>query len=293
MTGDFNIIKANDVLCGRGGATNHHPGNIKYRKLVADYQSEYLVAKKNAKAVIARRIVAAIMDSGGRFLKHNDQSDVWVEVPIKKATEKTSQALREGLDVRQNALRAAKAIRPSSDSLGENPRRAGPNHEEATFETTEMHRHIHNVPPTTAFMTGDSNNIKANDVLCGRGGATNNHPGNIWYRKLVADYQAEYLVAKKKTKANIARRIVAAIMVSGGRFLKHNDQSDVWVEVPIKKATEKTSQALREGLDVQHKTLRPMKTGRPSSEFLGDNPRKRARLVEGSVVKYDTGFRSL
>jgi hypothetical protein len=137
-------------------------------------------------------------------------------------------------------------------------------------------------------MTGDFNNIKANDVLCGRGGATNNHPGNISYRKLVADYQTEYLEARKKAKAVIARRIVAAIMESGGRFLKHNEQSDVWVEVPIKKATEKTSQALREGLDVRHKVLRPEKTGRPSSDSLSENPRKRAKIVEGAVVKYDS-----
>lgn len=137
-------------------------------------------------------------------------------------------------------------------------------------------------------MTGDFNNIKANDVLCGRGGATNNHPGNMSYRKLVADYQTEYLAARKKEKAVIARRIVASIKESGGRFLKHNDQSDVWVEVPIKKATEKTSQALREGLDVRHKALRPEKMARPGSDSLGENPRKRARLVVGAVVKDDT-----
>jgi len=24
----------NDILCGRGGGTNHHPGNIKFREMV-------------------------------------------------------------------------------------------------------------------------------------------------------------------------------------------------------------------------------------------------------------------
>ena len=96
-------------------------------------------------------------------------------------------------------------------------------------------------------------------LLLGRGGATNNHIGNKRFRSIVADHQREYLGARKKEKAVIARKIVSIIQENGGRFLKRSFESDVWVEVNDKKATEKTSQALREGLDVRHKTIRPEK----------------------------------
>lgn len=129
-----------------------------------------------------------------------------------------------------------------------------------------------------------SNAIKPQDVLCGRGGLTNSHVGNKNFRKVVAEYQQEYLVAKKKEKKEIAKRIVNRIQHAGGRFLKRSADSHVWSEVTEKKALEKTSQALREGLDVRHKTVRPEKLfhQRDSDER---NPRKRARLVEGLVME--------
>jgi hypothetical protein len=91
------------------------------------------------------------------------------------------------------------------------------------------------------------------------------------------------LEARKKAKAVIARRIVDSIKQNGGRFLKRVETSEMWVEVSDKKATEKTSQALREGLDVRHKTIRPEKLPRRDSDSSNESPRKRTRLVEGTV----------
>uniref|UniRef100_A0A7S3P771 DUF6824 domain-containing protein n=1 Tax=Amphora coffeiformis TaxID=265554 RepID=A0A7S3P771_9STRA len=97
-------VTPHDVLCGRGGATNHHIGNKEYRKVVADHQDEYIVARKTEKVVIAQKIVSIIHAKGGRFLKQMDP-ETWVYVDDKKAVQKTSQALREGQDVRkQNQL---------------------------------------------------------------------------------------------------------------------------------------------------------------------------------------------
>ena len=90
----------NDVLLGRGGSTNKHSGNQRYRTIVADHQPEYLLAKKKDKVLIARRIVALVQASGGQFLKFHNSTGNWQPVPDKRAQEKTSQALREGLDVR-------------------------------------------------------------------------------------------------------------------------------------------------------------------------------------------------
>jgi hypothetical protein len=86
----------NDVLCGRGGETNNHRGNITYRLFVKACQSHYIAAKRRQKPFIAQRIVLAIRQMGGRFLKKDRESDTWRDVGNVKAREKTSQALREG-----------------------------------------------------------------------------------------------------------------------------------------------------------------------------------------------------
>jgi len=88
-----------DVLLGRGGQTNKHVGNKRYRSIVQEHQGEYLLARKKDKVLIARRIVRIVQSHGGRFLKQNSNTE-WEPVDDKRATAKTSQALREGLDVR-------------------------------------------------------------------------------------------------------------------------------------------------------------------------------------------------
>eukprot|EP00551_Chaetoceros_affinis_P013197 CAMPEP_0203686462 /NCGR_PEP_ID=MMETSP0090-20130426/49071_1 /ASSEMBLY_ACC=CAM_ASM_001088 /TAXON_ID=426623 /ORGANISM="Chaetoceros affinis, Strain CCMP159" /LENGTH=1187 /DNA_ID=CAMNT_0050555687 /DNA_START=453 /DNA_END=4016 /DNA_ORIENTATION=+ len=92
-----------------------------------------------------------------------------------------------------------------------------------------------------------STNVTINDVLCGRGGLTNNHPGNVFFRSLVRNRQEAYLFASKRDKALVAHGIVDVIrnLKPPGRFLK-KDKKDIWVEIGNKKSREKTSQALRE-----------------------------------------------
>lgn len=95
------MIGEHDVLCGRGGATNSHRGNQAYRRLVQAHKNEYLQAKKKYKPVIAARVVKAVREKGGHFLKQEgnvlDGTQLyWVDVGDEKAMEKTCQALREG-----------------------------------------------------------------------------------------------------------------------------------------------------------------------------------------------------
>mmetsp|Transcript_22069 Transcript_22069/g.54594 ORF Transcript_22069/g.54594 Transcript_22069/m.54594 type:complete len:635 (+) Transcript_22069:215-2119(+) len=100
------IVQPNDVLCGRGGETNHHPGNIRYRSLVKAYQKLYLLAKRRDKPKIAQCIVVSVRGVEGRFLKRTKNANkvsAWVDVGNVKAREKTSQALREGApNLREN-----------------------------------------------------------------------------------------------------------------------------------------------------------------------------------------------
>ena len=72
--------------------------------------------------------------------------------------------------------------------------------------------------------------------------------GNIHFRGIVAQAQPNYIKSRKKNKSSIARDIVQSIRNKNGRFLKFNPVTGLWHDVGDKKATEKTSQALREGL---------------------------------------------
>lgn len=89
------FFRDNDVLSGRGGGTNVHPGNRNFRDLINLHRRSYLKARKNDKPAISRAIVRAIRESGGRFLKKKEKSNLWFEIGDDAAREKTSQALRQ------------------------------------------------------------------------------------------------------------------------------------------------------------------------------------------------------
>lgn len=85
----------NDVLCGRGGGTNVHPGNRRFRDLINANRRAYLKARKNDKPAISRSIVRTIREMNGRFLKKDEKLGLWFEIGDDGAREKTSQALRQ------------------------------------------------------------------------------------------------------------------------------------------------------------------------------------------------------
>jgi len=118
-----------DVLCGRGGGTNAHPGNIAWRALVAENQAHYLTLNNRHKRLLCQSIVAAIGSQSppGRFLSQTN--GLWRPVSEKKALEKTSQALREGAPQRRqqqqkgngNLPAAANALSPQVSTQLQSP----------------------------------------------------------------------------------------------------------------------------------------------------------------------------
>ncbi len=94
---NVNSLGKNDCLFGRGGATNHHPGNKKYRKLVDCKKAVYLASKRLDKPKVALNVVHIwrAMNPPGRFLEQDKRTGLWNDVGDDKAREKTSQALRE------------------------------------------------------------------------------------------------------------------------------------------------------------------------------------------------------
>ena len=105
------------------------------------------------------------------------------------------------------------------------------------------------------------------------------------FRSMVLEHQQEYLEAKKKDKALVSLRIVHSIRAKGGRFLRRSDDG-LWIEVGDKKATEKTSQALREGLDVRSFAANksPRRNSESSSSANEESASKKRRRTETMIV---------
>ena len=89
--------KALDVVGGRGGGANHHPGNRRYWMKVLYSRSSYRSSKNEEKTDIAQRIIEGIKDEGGRFVQRDgkDSEKRWFNLPNKVILAKVKQALRD------------------------------------------------------------------------------------------------------------------------------------------------------------------------------------------------------
>mmetsp|Transcript_4830 Transcript_4830/g.7462 ORF Transcript_4830/g.7462 Transcript_4830/m.7462 type:complete len:126 (-) Transcript_4830:614-991(-) len=87
-----------------------------------------------------------------------------------------------------------------------------------------------------------------NDVISGRGGLTNNHEGNVLFRRLVTANKDIYHSSSKTHKPLLAESIVVAIANQEGRFLAQHKSTGEWFDIGKAKAIKKTCQALREGV---------------------------------------------
>jgi len=98
-----------DILFGRGGRSNHHPGNKAYRTIVTDQQSHYRNCDKNEKTKVAQGIVDYVLTTiGGRFLELDKETQRWFLVPNVVARRKVGQALRENNTEEARAAKRAK-----------------------------------------------------------------------------------------------------------------------------------------------------------------------------------------
>lgn len=90
-----------DVLCGRGGRSNHHPGNKRYRQVVSEMKASYkTIGSKAAKTGLSRAIVDHVYNYGGRFLRMDGKTSKYHVLSVIEGRKKTSQALREAKDVK-------------------------------------------------------------------------------------------------------------------------------------------------------------------------------------------------
>lgn len=86
------------------------------------------------------------------------------------------------------------------------------------------------------------------DVLCGRGPAIFDHPGNRAFHRIKHKLQDAYLAANNNSNSNDSKKAISQELVDevhhrGGRFLKKEE--GVWLEISNKYARDKAAQALR------------------------------------------------
>eukprot|EP00977_Amphora_coffeiformis_P015276 scaffold4489_cov165-Amphora_coffeaeformis.AAC.3 len=93
-----------------------------------------------------------------------------------------------------------------------------------------------------------TDDVRAADVLSGRGRHVNIHTGNRLYRRLVDRNKERYRkLDTNGQKILLAESIVLAVRQQGGRFLKRNTTTGQWdQEIPHRQAVLKTTQALRD-----------------------------------------------
>jgi len=85
----------NDVVCGRGGLSNNHPGNRLFRRLVQANKELYKEAVSvDHKQMLIFSIGAAVHNVGGRFVQKED-SGQWIQISSDQAVAKIVQALRD------------------------------------------------------------------------------------------------------------------------------------------------------------------------------------------------------
>jgi len=295
-----------DVLFGRGGMTNGHQGNRRFRDIIALHRPDYIRATKMDKPNVARRIVRAIRQGTppGRFLRKGDDGKYY-DVGDRTAAEKTSQGLRERSNAekrQRSALREALRIRKEDFEEGKEgepatkkvktdtyvPSYAGQlnytggiplslSMKEQSKDTKDKKdkkgkgkedEESESLPPNAVDKDGNIL-VTDYDILCGRGGLTNHHRGNKRFRDIVALHRPDYVRAPKIQKPSVARVIVRAIRNGDppGRFLRKDDKTGKWIDIGDKKAAEKTSQALRE------------KTGEEKEEKANDTPFESPTLI--------------
>jgi len=100
----------NDVMIGRGGGTNNHSGNIKFRRMVEDLKATYKAAtSRSEKRTIASNIITEwrALDPPGRFLERNDETGLWNDIGDVEAHKKCTVKLREKETVRESKKRKA------------------------------------------------------------------------------------------------------------------------------------------------------------------------------------------
>jgi hypothetical protein len=88
--------KDSDVVCGRGGRSNHHPGNKACYLVMFGRRAEYRACGTDTeKTKIAQEVVDFVHNQNGRYVQLDRETGRWFILPLKIALDKAKQGLRD------------------------------------------------------------------------------------------------------------------------------------------------------------------------------------------------------
>ena len=267
LTGITKLTKT-DVLYGRGLKTQQH--NEAFRKIVNLYKEDYSnTTNRPNKTAITDFILTELRKNGARFLKKVElNSDyweyegvplpygvtpsVWSNVGDAEALAKIKQTVREkqGDDAdasKKTAKSSTKKAHASRCQGATTPSQQQNNATPSTSLSKSLSSQGGGISEGHGGLVSEQS-LRAKDVLCGRGGYSMSHPGNVNLRSLVKKHKQQYDEAQKYgDKKVIAESLVKTVRDDGGRFLKKAaGQKGKWKEIGDINATAKLSQTLRD-----------------------------------------------
>lgn len=204
-----------DVLLGKGGLSNNHPGNKAYVAKALSMQDRYKPASTSEKTQMSKELVKFVHDRKGRFmLKQPGTVDQWVEVDFTTARKKASRLLRG--DSRRNP-------EDGTFSLG---RRKSSCHSIKIIDNKSTTPQPNNSQISSKNETGDNTNVNnksqinnTNNTSSGLGGDSSTAPRGHAYSQAphdVADAQNDLSQGSAKN-GNDAKNLL-----SGSGKPEHN-----------------------------------------------------------------------
>ncbi|CAJ1956039.1 unnamed protein product [Cylindrotheca closterium] len=227
---DGTILKLVDVVLGRGGLANNHPGNKDLLGRIKDLQTiykRYSDMNRQEKNDSTRLVFDWIKERGGRFLKMDPIKECWREVDQRQAYNKVMHMFRDDHSTEGRARKRKKyskhklppSITSGTVAFSDATSISGSNQE--SVEDTEGQPLILDVfqatsssfsdtrptkpanletasvvvTPTPAAAAAEdtgSSHISEKDVLFGRGGHANNNSGNQNLLEYIKSMQDEY-----------------------------------------------------------------------------------------------------
>jgi hypothetical protein len=253
-----------DVLYGRGGNANTHPGNIRFREKVRELLPRYLECSKTDKFHVSVELIESVTSEGHLFLEKGPGGK-WYKVVGDTPRKKASQAFRDSL-----ADKNKKEMSEQRSTVSLSPVTVGGRDIDPISMASEEWNNDVNINPDFFEFVDEPSNYQRNphhprrvidlscpiehtkhDVLFGRGGDINFHPGNVRFREKARDLLPKYLKCSKDDKTQVSVELMESVTSAGHRFLDKGPHGKWYMVVgnaPRKKASQAFRDALREVL---------------------------------------------
>ena len=224
-----------DVLCGRGGHANKHPGNVLLRKDALELLPDYKSRSNEGKYQMSVELMESVINKGHHFLGKG-QDGMWYRVidpriKVRQIFTGLAKVPRNAAPSPNNSNQAkseqSEVASPRSVAVGCQDIDQILDHQAAEgLDDTILIDELTNCQPhaidgTRRLVIDESCPIEYTDgdVLFGIGGKINKHPGNVLFRQKAEELSERYESCSKENKKVVALKLVDSVTSEGNFFL--------------------------------------------------------------------------